>query len=184
MVMGGRNPEILITPIRQLEKIKAEINSIPIKGQSQMTRAIDIACMALKHREHKHARQRIIAMVASPLTETEADLINLGKKLRRNNVVIDVINLGEYGNKEKLQSFIDSAQNEDDCTFLPLDPGLQLLSDAVLSSKIMDKDGSGGANFNPGGFGQIGDMDDAELQMVLRMSAEEARQREDAGTKP
>ena len=117
MLMGGRNPEILVTPVADLSKINASVNKIAIKGEANFSKSIDIASLALKHRTNKNSRQRIVTMVASPLNETESDLKNLGKKLKRNNVSIDVINLGEYGNKEKLQAFIESADQEESCTF-------------------------------------------------------------------
>jgi len=117
MLMGGRNPEILVTPVADLSKINAQVNKIQIKGEANFSKSIDIACLALKHRTNKNSRQRIVTMVASPLNEAESDLKTLGKKLRRNNVAIDVINLGEYGNKEKLQAFIECADQEESCTF-------------------------------------------------------------------
>jgi len=60
-----------------------------------------------------------------------------------------------------------------------LEPGLQLLSDAVTSSRIMNagagQDYGGGGQ---GGFG--GDINDVDLEMALRASAEEYRQMEEA----
>lgn len=181
MLMGGRNPEILVTPIADLSKINASINKIQVKGDANFSKSIDIASLALKHRTNKNSRQRIVIMVASPLNENEQDLKNLGKKLRRNNVSVDVINLGEYGNKEKLQSFIECADQEESCTFQNLEPGLQLLSDAVTSSRILNAGGD--ANFGMGNQDFGGDINDVDLEMALRASAEEYRQMEEAQKK-
>lgn len=38
----------------------------------------------------------MVAMIASPLRETQQDLKNVAKKARRNNIAIDIINLGKF----------------------------------------------------------------------------------------
>lgn len=49
--------------------------------------------LALKHRQNKTQRQRIIILLGSPLSLTtdEKALIRLGKKLKKNNVAVDVV---------------------------------------------------------------------------------------------
>lgn len=49
--------------------------------------------LALKHRQNKTQRQRIIILLGSPLSEStdEKALIKLGKKLKKNNVAVDVV---------------------------------------------------------------------------------------------
>jgi len=60
-----------------------------------------------------------------------------------------------------------------------LEPGLQLLSDAVTSSRILNA--GGGQDFGLGGQGGFGgDINDVDLEMALRASAEEYRQMEEA----
>jgi len=60
-----------------------------------------------------------------------------------------------------------------------LEPGLQLLSDAVTSSRILNA--GGGQDFGMGGQGGFGgDINDVDLEMALRASAEEYRQMEEA----
>ena len=54
-----------------------------------------VASLALKHRQNKHQRQRIIIFVGSPLMEDQKELVKLGKKLKKNDVAVDVINFGE-----------------------------------------------------------------------------------------
>jgi 26S proteasome regulatory subunit N10 len=70
--------------------------------------------LALKHRQNKNQRQRVIAFVASPITEDEKTLVRLAKKMKKNNVAIDIVNFGEDGeNSNKLEAFINSVNNGD-----------------------------------------------------------------------
>lgn len=49
--------------------------------------------LALKHRQNKTQRQRIIILLGSPLSLStdEKALIRLGKKLKKNNVAVDIV---------------------------------------------------------------------------------------------
>lgn len=61
--------------------------------------------LALKHRQNKSQRQRVVVFAGSPVGEDEAALVRLGKKLKKNNVAVDVVafaNLEE--NEAKLQA--------------------------------------------------------------------------------
>ena len=68
--------------------------------------------LALKHRENKNQRQRIVAFVGSPIADPEESLVKLGKKLKKNNVAVDIINFGEEAeNEAKLKAFIESVDS-------------------------------------------------------------------------
>jgi len=81
--------------------------------------------LALKHRQNKNLRQRIIAFVGSPLDDQlgpdgkpiiidEKTLVKVGKKLKKNNVALDIVSFGEYeGNEQRLRALIDAVQNSD-----------------------------------------------------------------------
>ena len=70
--------------------------------------------MVLKHRQNKNQRQRIIVFVGSPIWEDEKLLVKLGKKLKKNNVAIDIINFGEEAqNTSKLEAFIEAVNSND-----------------------------------------------------------------------
>ena len=61
--------------------------------------------LALKHRQNKSQRQRVVVFAGSPVAEDEATLVRLGKKLKKNNVAVDVVafaNIEE--NEAKLQA--------------------------------------------------------------------------------
>ena len=61
--------------------------------------------LALKHRQNKSQRQRVVVFAGSPVAEDEETLVRLGKKLKKNNVAVDVVafaNIEE--NEAKLQA--------------------------------------------------------------------------------
>jgi 26S proteasome regulatory subunit N10 len=63
---------------------------------------------------NKNQRQRIIMFVGSPVQEDEQTLVKLAKKLKKNNVAVDVVNFGEDSlNQSKLEAFIEAVNSSD-----------------------------------------------------------------------
>ena len=93
--------------------------SFKIGGSIDIPTAIAIAQLALKHRENKNLRPRIIVFVGSPLDGPGADeksMVKLAKKLKKNNVAVDIVSFGdgiEDGEKSILRTFIDNASSAD-----------------------------------------------------------------------
>jgi 26S proteasome regulatory subunit N10 len=105
--------------------------------------------LVLKHRQNKNQRQRIIVFVASPIEEDEKTLVKLGKKLKKNNVAVDVVNFGqEQENEAKLTAFMEAVNNNDNSHLVTIPPGPHLLSDVLISSPIIQ-----GEDGPPPGFG-------------------------------
>ncbi|KAH7903158.1 hypothetical protein BJ138DRAFT_1021070, partial [Hygrophoropsis aurantiaca] len=202
MTMANKGPEVLVTHSKDLGQILKATHSVSSKlgGAIDIPTAINIAQLALKHRENKNLRQRIIVFVASPLdgpgTE-EREMIKLAKKLKKNNVAIDFIAFGdgiEEGENSVLKAFVDNASSGDNSHYVTVPPGPHLLSDMIISSPVLSEDrdagippeamgdagaggsGSGGNNFE---FGVDPSLD-PELAMALRMSMEEAQARQAA----
>ncbi len=90
-----------------------------ISGQADIPTAINVAQLALKHRQNKNLRQRIIVFVGSPLDGPGTDsqsISKLAKKLKKNNIAIDVVCFGdgvEEGEEPVLKALVDSANNSD-----------------------------------------------------------------------
>ena len=88
-----------------------------------MPTAIAVAQLALKHRENKNLRPRIIVFVASPLDGPGADeqsMVKLAKKLKKNNVAVDIVSYGDGieeadadGKPKILKAFMDNVTNSD-----------------------------------------------------------------------
>lgn len=145
---------MLATPTADLGKILSAMHKASIGGESDLYTGIQIAqvrpfsafsvsrlvltsklvcplsCvvqLALKHRQNKTQRQRLIILVGSPLSrlQDEKSLIKLGKKLKKNNVAVDVVTFaseeseavtseGEAGTNESvLTKLVESVSSGD-----------------------------------------------------------------------
>ncbi|KAG1785910.1 uncharacterized protein HD556DRAFT_1456119 [Suillus plorans] len=198
MTMASKGPEVLVTHSKDIGQIiKAlHVTSSKIGGSIDIPTAINIAQLALKHRENKNLRQRIIVFVGSPLQGQGADereMVKLAKRLKKNNVAVDFIAFGDGVEEETnvLKAFVDNTTNSDNSHLVSVPPGTHLLSDVIISSSILSEDrgippeamgdvggasGSGGANFE---FGVDPSLD-PELALALRMSMEEEQARQAA----
>ena len=157
---------------------------------------------------NKNQRQRIIIFVGHPVEEDEAACEELGKRLKRNNVNIDIINFAHPDNVPKLQALVNAANNNDASHFLDVPIGVSSIIDVLFTSPILQgddagmgavggapADGSGGmvtdvagGGAGPAGgqfaeFGGINPEMDPELAMALRVSMEEERARQTEATK-
>lgn len=189
---AGFNPVVLSTFTSEFGKILAGLHDTTIEGSIHLNTAIQIAQLTLKHRQNKHQHQRIIVFVCSPISDSKDDLIKLGKKLKKNNIAVDIINFGETDqNTEILSDFIESVNSEQENSshLLTISPGPRLLYEHIASSPIILEEG---AASGMGGFGDSGMGGDAsfmdfgvdpsmdpELAMALRLSMEEEQQRQE-----
>lgn len=115
------SPEVLVTYTKDLGQILQAIHSASsnVGGVADITTAIAVAQLALKHRQNKNLRQRIVVFIGSPLEGQSADernMIKLAKKLKKNNVAVDVIAFGdgiEEGESNVLKTFVDNANSSD-----------------------------------------------------------------------
>lgn len=63
----------------------------------------------MKHRQNKNQHQRIVCFVGSPISEDEAELVKVAKKLKKNGIAVDVVNFGEeVENTSKLDAFVST----------------------------------------------------------------------------
>ena len=69
LTMAGKTPQVLVTPTPDLGKVLNCMTEIGVEGESNFTAAVQIAQLALKHRQNKNQRQRIVIFVASPIKE-------------------------------------------------------------------------------------------------------------------
>jgi len=181
-------------------------NKTKTKSISDIAAAIQVASLALKHRKNKNGSQRIVLFVGSPLEGVDnRALAKAGRQLKKNNVSIDVVAMGELEvNEDKLKELVDAANGraaegaELSCHLVTIPAGV-LPSDVLASSPIVHG-GSGGSAFaasaaalsasagefgSPGGAGahaEFGGVDpnmDPELAMALRFSMEEERARQE-----
>ncbi|KAI0302975.1 hypothetical protein BC826DRAFT_982596 [Russula brevipes] len=210
MTMANKGPEVLVTHTKEIGQIIAAVHkaSTNLGRTASIPTAIAIAQLALKHRQNKNLRQRVVVFVGSPLEDASPDaeraLVRLAKKLKKNNVALDVIAFGD-GIEEAgedghsiLRAFVEAASSSDNSRYLAIPPGPHLLSSVILNSPILAGDRGipdelaavpGGAD--PAGSGVPSQFEfgvdpslDPELAMALRMSMEEEAARQAAANPP
>ncbi|KAJ3025919.1 UNVERIFIED_CONTAM: hypothetical protein HDU68_006504 [Siphonaria sp. JEL0065] len=185
MTMAGKGPEVLVTLTSEIGKILTALHRVKISEKPNISTGVQIAQLALKHRQNKNQRQRIIVFVGSPLPEDEKSLVKLGKKLKKNNIAVDIVNFGEdQENTAKLEAFINAVNSSDNSHLVTVPPGPHILSDILISSPILaDEDGAPPAGFSAGGAGGfefgVDPSLDPELALALRISMEEERARQE-----
>lgn len=195
--------ELLVSPTDDMGKILTALHFIPVSGRGDSTisgvdiaASVQVASLALKHRRNKNGQQRIVIFVGSPLTHVESRaLIKAGKTLKKNNVAIDVVAIGELEeNESKLNELVDAANGNNDeklCHLVTIPTGV-LPSDVLIGSPIVHGGSGGGggggeamgggASAGMDGFADFGGVDpnmDPELAMALRVSMEEERARQE-----
>lgn len=109
--------------------------------------------------------------------------------MKKNTVSIDFVSFGEIEDDvtKKLQAFNDNVKSGDGSHLAIIPPGPGLLSDQLVTSPILNGDGSsGGGGVGGGAEGGAGGQDfefgidpsiDPELALALRMSMEEEKAR-------
>jgi len=187
MTMAGRR-EFLVTLTSDIGKILTAVHTVTPAGDLDLLNSIQVAWLALKHRQMRNGGQRIIVFVGSPISSDQKDLVKLGKKLKKNKISVDVVSFGEEeANTDQLEAFIQAVNTDEDSSHLITVPsGVRVLTDALMSSPLLS--GGGGGGGGGGGmpsddFSQYGGVDpnmDPELALALRVSMEEAKTRQEA----
>ncbi|NWZ88567.1 PSMD4 ATPase, partial [Poecile atricapillus] len=89
------NCEVLTTLTPDTGRILSKLHSVQPKGKITFGTGIRVAHLALKHRQGKNHKMRIIAFVGSPVLDSDKDLVKLAKRLKKEKVNVDIINFGE-----------------------------------------------------------------------------------------
>lgn len=174
--------ELLVSPTDDLGKILTALHKVPLSGEIStagvkkdvvdIAASVQVAALALKHRRNKNGAQRIVLFIGSPLSNSDKRaFIKAGKQLKKNNVFIDVIALGELEeNEEKLRELVDAANGttnanagggegggdaapvERTCHLVTIPAGV-LPSDVLVTSPILRGDGASGGGGGMGGVG-------------------------------
>lgn len=186
MTNAGESVVVVSNLTSDYGKILSGLHSTTVNGKSQFINSIQVACLALKNRQNKSQRQRVIIFVGSPITESEKDLEKLAKRLKKNNLSVDIINFGEQEtNTELLEKFISIVNSNNTSHLVTVPPGSYLLYEQVdrspvLREEVDTNDDSGDAgDFGTGmDFGMDDPNMDPELAMAIRLSLEEENARQ------
>ncbi|KAJ5592020.1 26S proteasome non-ATPase regulatory subunit [Penicillium hispanicum] len=188
MSMGGKGPEVLSTFTSDFGSILAGLHRTKIHGTSHLSSSIQVAGLALKHRSEKSQRQRIVVFSCSPIEEDEKTLVKLAKKMKKNNVSIDVVAFGdlESDQTKKLEAFVHNVNSGDGSYLAIIPPGPHLLSEELQTTPILAGEGAGAGAAAGGDGGDAGGFNfedaaenDPELAFALRLSLEEEKNRQE-----
>ncbi|KAJ4898749.1 26S proteasome non-ATPase regulatory subunit 4-like protein [Raphanus sativus] len=196
LTMAGKGVRVLTTPTSDLGKILACMHGLDVGGEMNLTAAIQIAQLSLKHRQNKNQRQRIIVFAGSPIKYEKKALEVVGKRLKKNSVSLDIVNFGDDDDVDKplkLEALLSAVNNNDGSHIVHVPSGANALSDVLLSTPVFTGDegasgyvsaaaaaaAAGGGDFDFGVDPNI----DPELALALRVSMEEERARQEAAAK-
>lgn len=172
--------EVLCTLTNDANKIYSRLHLVQPKGNICFATSLQIAHLALRHRQLRHQKMRVVCFVGSPISDEEKTLVKLAKRLKKENVNVDVINFGENeANQQKLSEFIDALNGKEGTGshLISVPPGA-VLQDSLISSPILAGE-LGGSLGNTGlGLG-LDDSEDPDLQYALRVSMEDQRMRQE-----
>ncbi|CAB1351250.1 unnamed protein product [Coregonus sp. 'balchen'] len=108
LISMANNCEVLTTLTPDTGRILSKLHAIQPKGKICFCTGIRVAHLALKHRQGKNHKMRIIAFVGSPVEDSDKDLVKMAKRLKKEKVNVDIINFGE----EKMQAMESRHQEE------------------------------------------------------------------------
>uniref|UniRef100_A0A3B5MZW5 26S proteasome non-ATPase regulatory subunit 4 n=1 Tax=Xiphophorus couchianus TaxID=32473 RepID=A0A3B5MZW5_9TELE len=171
LITMANNCEVLTTLTPDTGRILSKLHAVQPRGNISFCTGIRVAHLALKHRQGKNHKMRIIAFVGSPVEDNEKEVMALSEPF---------CPLQEM-NTEKLTAFINTLNGKEGAgSHLVTVPPGPSLADALLSSPILA--GEGGAVLGLGAsdfeFG-VDPSADPELALALRVSMEEQRQRQE-----
>lgn len=136
--MAGKRVETPVTLTSDVAKILKSYKEIAISGESDFITACNISLLVLKHRQNKNQKQRIILFVASPVKHSTDEMTLLGKKLKKNNVAIDIISFGNTDiNHEALNQLYSNANNSNNSSLLEVEMD-QYIVDLLFTSPILN----------------------------------------------
>ncbi|KAI9720722.1 MAG: hypothetical protein M1828_005602 [Chrysothrix sp. TS-e1954] len=156
MSLGGSQPEVLTTLTTDQGRISDGLHRIKIRGVAHLATALNVAGLALKHRQNKSQHSRVVVFVCSPVEESESGIVKLARRMKKNNVAVDVVCFGDVEGEtvRKMEAFHSAIKSGDeagdDASHLAvIPPGPNLLSDSIVASNIL-----AGAGMGPGAGGQ------------------------------
>uniref|UniRef100_A0A0R3RTJ1 26S proteasome non-ATPase regulatory subunit 4 n=1 Tax=Elaeophora elaphi TaxID=1147741 RepID=A0A0R3RTJ1_9BILA len=181
--------EVLTTLTQENGKLFMKLHQVEPKGASNFINAIKVAHLALKHRQNRNHKMRIVVFIGSPIDHlNSAELTKLAKKLKKEKVQVDVICFGEADStdSEIMGQFIETLNGKEGSgSNLVVVPASSSLTEALVSSPICrGEDGAAAPVVAAGGGGfefGIDPEDDPDLALALRVSLEEQRQRQRGG---
>lgn len=188
LTAGGNACTVFETLTMDVDRVLSSLANVKIKGKvCHFSAALRIAALALTHRTNPRSEKRIVIFVGSPIRETEKELETLAKKLRKDDVAVDVVSFGVPENVDLLSGFVSKVNKQENSFFINIEEGSNLIGvlmdTRVFTGPDVIPTGDAAGMAMPGGAGMGFTVDpnaDPDLQMALRLSMEEEWQRQAA----
>jgi 26S proteasome regulatory subunit N10 len=187
--LAGKVPRVLVTPTNDLGKVLNSVHGITIQGEINLITGIQVAHLALKHRQNKHQRMRIVIFIGSPVLDEEKELLKVGRKLKKCNVAIDIVSFGSCKDNERKLDSLLSTVNKNENSHLINVPRGQSIADTLIATHIFHSSGlnmgsgfaaaAAAANVNTMSGAETDLGEDPALMLALRASLEEERVRQE-----
>ncbi|CAI4225236.1 unnamed protein product [Auanema sp. JU1783] len=177
--------QVLSTMTQENARLYMKLHQLEPMGKCNFLASFKVAHLALKHRQNRSHRMRVVLFIGSPIEEVDTnELTKLAKKFKKEKVDCDVICFGETDseNSKLMGQFIDTLNGKDGTgSNLVVVSSGSTLTDALLNSPVCRGEDGGNANIGGGGFEFGVDPDeDPDLALALRVSMEEERARQAA----
>ncbi|VDO03289.1 unnamed protein product [Rodentolepis nana] len=174
------NTEVLCTLTSDVNKLINRLHAVQLKGDIRFCTSIKIAHLALRHRQFRQQKMRIICFIGSPIKDDEADMVKLARRLKKEKVSVDIVNFGEDEvNQKKLLDFVEAVNGKDGTGshLVSVPPGTGLRESLHSSPIVGGEDGAGAIGLSgfDAEFGMDA-IDDPDLLYALRVSMEEHHQ--------
>ena len=182
MATAGKRVEMIATLTNDESRLLGAMSNIPINGECDIYSALSISILCLKHRANTNQKQRVILFIGSPIKSSVESLVNIGKKLKKYNVAVDIISFGHVEeNREAIDALLKEVNNKNNSSLLEVPLG-SFIMDSLFTSPIMGNNmgaegnqgqdgGVGGGNApNMGGVSQF----EHDMNLAMQMSLQEA----------
>lgn len=137
ITMAGKRVEVQVSLTNDLTRILNANKNIHLSGESDFITSLNIATLTLKYRQNKNQKQRVIMFVGSPIKHSSEEIIQLGKKLKKYNIAIDIISFGNVDdNRELLNQLLTQVNNANNSSILEVPVGFFIM-DSLFTSPIM-----------------------------------------------
>ena len=190
MTMAGSRVEMIATLTNDESRLYDSVSKVHLNGECDITSSLNIAILCLKHRINKNQKQRIILFVGSPVQAPKENLVQIGKKLKKYNLNVDIVSFGNVDeNRESLNTLLNEVNNSNNSSLLEVPLGTNIV-DLLFTSPIMgvnnaaqEAPGAQGQNPQPNqqpmGLSQF----ERDMNLALQMSLQEAQKNQNKDNK-
>lgn len=131
--------QLLCSPTKERFRVGKAAQTAKLGGKADIITGLKVAQLAFKFRPQRSVQARIILFVGSPVNDIDiTKLTKLGKQLRKNNIAVDVIAVGEHDiNLEILRGFVKGVEKRDGVKSSLVDvPQGEYIEDSIKRSDI------------------------------------------------